>query len=292
MSAFVYILLPVHNRCEITRSFIGCLKEQTYQNFHLVLLDDGSSDGTADMVREQIASSTILRGNGNWWWAGSLQKGIDWLYSSRCHKDSLVLLINDDTEFDSGFLERGVQMTTSGQDLILKAYVYDREKGNLVDAGVRLDWLRLTSRVIDGDVEADCFSTRGIFMSIHTLMKIGSFYPSLLPHYLSDYEFTIRAKRKGIRFVTDPSISLITPNPAGNVRQMPDNFKDRVKFMFSNKCHRNPIHWLFFVWMAAPWRWKIWDSLLICFKGVYDLSGLSLHYQLSEDFSFRKLPRR
>ena len=55
---FCYILLPVHNRREITQKFIECLKSQTYQNYKLVLIDDGSSDGTAAMVQSQISDLT------------------------------------------------------------------------------------------------------------------------------------------------------------------------------------------------------------------------------------------
>ena len=51
MKGSLYILLPVHNRCDITREFIDCLKAQTFQDYHLVLIDDGSTDGTEQMVR-------------------------------------------------------------------------------------------------------------------------------------------------------------------------------------------------------------------------------------------------
>jgi len=75
----IYILLPVHNRLEITQRFITCLKAQTYQKYHLILIDDGSSDGTAEMVQENISSLTVVRGKGSWWWAGALQQGYRWL---------------------------------------------------------------------------------------------------------------------------------------------------------------------------------------------------------------------
>ena len=77
MKKCIYILLPVHNRREITRDFIDCLVAQTWQNYHLVLIDDGSTDGTDQMVREQVENLTVIRGKGEWWWAGCLQQGFD-----------------------------------------------------------------------------------------------------------------------------------------------------------------------------------------------------------------------
>lgn len=285
MTPRLYIVVPVHNRKEVTRTFITCLLNQSFQEWHLLLIDDGSEDGTSEMAAGLTSRLTIIRGDGNWWWARSLQKGIDWIRSVGCSGDTIVLIINDDTVFDAGFLEQGVEKVMSGPDQIVKPYGYDSVHGHLVDAGIRFDWFSLTGSVIGGEGEADCFSTRGIYLSCATLMKIGSFYPWLLPHYLSDYEFTIRAKRKGVRFAASPSLSLRTPDPAGNFGKMPDRCVDRIRFMISNRCHRNPIHWLLFVWMAVPWRWKLWGTLLVCYRGLSDLTGWSLPFQLGKTTS-------
>jgi glycosyltransferase involved in cell wall biosynthesis len=63
----IFILLPVYNRKDMTEKFIRCLKAQTYQNYHLVLIDDGSTDGTEEMVCSYIQDPTMIRGKGNWW---------------------------------------------------------------------------------------------------------------------------------------------------------------------------------------------------------------------------------
>ena len=55
----IYILLPVHNRREVTRGFVECLAAQTFSDYHLVLIDDGSTDGTAEMVQAQMHHSSV-----------------------------------------------------------------------------------------------------------------------------------------------------------------------------------------------------------------------------------------
>ncbi|HUK05974.1 MAG TPA: glycosyltransferase, partial [Burkholderiales bacterium] len=50
-SGLLYVLAPVHNRRALTERFIGCLKAQTDRDYRLVLIDDGSTDGTAQMAR-------------------------------------------------------------------------------------------------------------------------------------------------------------------------------------------------------------------------------------------------
>src|SRR5207237_231210 len=45
----IHVLLPVHNRKVTTEKFVRCLKAQAGADWHLVLIDDGSADGTAEM---------------------------------------------------------------------------------------------------------------------------------------------------------------------------------------------------------------------------------------------------
>ena len=75
----IYVILPVHNRKKITESFIQNLVEQTYKDFKLILVDDGSQDGTSEMVLSYISSSVVISGKGDWWWGGSLQQAYKWI---------------------------------------------------------------------------------------------------------------------------------------------------------------------------------------------------------------------
>jgi Predicted glycosyltransferases len=76
------------------------------------LIDDGSKDGTEEMVRKLISSITTLKGYGNWWWAGSLQHGYEWLKSQNLPLNDVVLIINDDTNFEADFLEKSDVFTS------------------------------------------------------------------------------------------------------------------------------------------------------------------------------------
>ena len=71
----VYVLLPVHNRRPVTEAFARSLAAQTDRNVRLVLIDDGSTDGTADAVKAILPDTVVITGQGNWWWGGGLQQG-------------------------------------------------------------------------------------------------------------------------------------------------------------------------------------------------------------------------
>ena len=60
----IYVVTAVHDRYRITEKFVENLLKQSYKDIHLLLVDDGSTDGTADMVQRKFPSSTILQGDG------------------------------------------------------------------------------------------------------------------------------------------------------------------------------------------------------------------------------------
>lgn len=261
--------MPVHNRIEHTRAFVGCLRKQSFQDYHLLLIDDGSRDGTADMVISELTRVSVIRGDGNWWWAGSLQKGVEWLVAQEVADSDLVLIINDDSFIDEGFLQTAVDILDDPGVTLLLPQAYCRESGKLIDCGVHVDWRRLKFDPPGSLDEVNCLSTRGLFLSMGTFRRIGGFHPRLLPHYLSDYEFTIRAQRKGCRLVCDPRLKLWMDNNSTGYHTVRDEtFTGFCRKFFSNKCAMNPLYWAAFVVLACPWRWKPKNLQRIVFRGV------------------------
>jgi GT2 family glycosyltransferase len=270
MADKIHILLPVHNRREVTRRFVQCLKHQSYRNYHLILIDDGSTDGTDDMVRAEIEPLTVIRGRGDWWWAGSLQQGYQWIKSHDVPRFDLVLLINDDTEFEADFLQTAVNILAGRKRTLLLAYCYSRDNDRLLDAGVRVDWKRLTFEQAVTPDQINCLSTRGLFLRVSDFFDIGGFYPKLLPHYLSDYEFTIRAHGKGMKLATDPSLRLRLNEETTGIRNLKqkESFSEFMQTLFSKKTAQNPLAWTIFILLVCPWKWKIKNILRVIYLNI------------------------
>jgi len=265
----VYILLPVHNRCEITRCFVDCLTSQTYQNYHLVLIDDGSTDGTREMVSAKISALTVISGRGNWWWAGALQQGYEWLRMQELDSSDLVLIINDDTEFETDFLERAVDLCRGQRESLLLAQSFSRETGQLVGDGVRVDWSRLQFAAATAEEEINCLSTRGLFMSSDDFVDLGGFYPNVLPHYLSDYEFTIRAYRRGMRLWVDKDLKLWVDEQTTGFHQFDEaTFREFFWKYFAKKSDANPFAWTVFIALACPWQWKLTSWMRVWYGAI------------------------
>lgn len=266
----IYILLPVHNRRVVTERFIDCLAAQTYSNYHLVLIDDGSTDNTDEMVKFRIGNLSIIKGKGDWWWAGSLQQGIDWLHQNQTHPDDVVLMINDDVVIDNNFIETGQKELLSSPDTFLQATVCCDSSREVLDVGVVYDDKKLQFKQAQSTDKINCLTTNGLFMRWRDLILVGNFYPRLLPHYLSDYEFTIRAGRKGLQLSIAKDLILWWNKETTGPRHFDQsNFSLFWKTYFSKKSPANPIYWTSFVLLVSqPHRIplqlvRIWRNALV-----------------------------
>jgi len=287
----LYILLPVHNRRKITERIIVCLKQQTYRDFHLLLIDDGSTDGTAEMVRGHIPSVTVLQGSGSWWWGGSLHQGYLWLKNQTLPPDAVALTLNDDAVFDAEYLSHGVSALRNTTRTLVVSTGYGEESQKRMDGGVHADWMRWTFLQESDPGKINCASTRGLFVFVSDFVRIGGFHPVLLPHYSSDYEFTIRAVRKGYRLLVDERLRLTVNERATGISHFRDerSYTEFLRKMFSKKYNLNPFYLSSFIAFACPWRWKllnwarVWGStvwklvkyffLLVLFKSRTPISA-------------------
>jgi GT2 family glycosyltransferase len=99
-------------------------------------------------------------------------------------------------------------------------------------------------------------------MRADAFVNSGGFRPHWLPHYLSDYEFTLRMRRQGMRLMTDPSFRLEGDlQLTGTERYGGRGLRQFWSRTFSNRAKFNPIHWSAFIVLACP-MWVVPIQLL------------------------------
>lgn len=254
----IYVVLPVHNRLSITRKFIEHLKRQTYNNYHLVLVDDGSTDGTAEYVKSRIDNLTVLHGNGNLWWAGALTKAYRYLSRIDADDDDLVWINNDDSIFEPDYFE------TIVNDRALKPKTLVISPGHclhtdFIERGFAIDWSKVQFHKLKEGEKPDCLTTRGLYMLFSTYKALGGLHPWLVPHYLSDLEYTIRAKRRGYSLVISESSRIyVDRTTTGSHKQQSKTVRQYLYDHFiSKKTAFSTFYWGNFVLLAAPWGYKL-----------------------------------
>ncbi len=248
----VYVITAVHDRCDITKKFIDCLNNQTYKNIHLLLVDDGSTDGTAEMVRKTFLNSTVIYGDGNLWWGGALDKAYKWIKQNHSNVDDAVLLSNDDVYYADDYVSKGIELLEKVGCGMVLGKGYSRETGELADTVMNVDYSndwRIGPFSRSEDNNGDCSSTRSLFMKISTFIDVGGFHPVLLPHYGSDYEWTIRAARKGHTIYAFDELKYEFTTQSTGYK---DKKKQSIKQLLSKKSVSNPFYRLTFIMLSTP----------------------------------------
>jgi GT2 family glycosyltransferase len=290
----IYIILPVHNRIDETKKFLSCLKIQTCRDYHLILINDGCIDGTADYVERETENLTVLRGDGNLWWAGSLEIARKHLLSREdVHDEDVVLIANDDITFDDHFFQHVLNATRDNPSALILARCYDQETGVLVDQGVHVDWKTLTFQSAATPDEINVLSTRGLFMRFPVFRKIGRLHPLLLPHYGSDYEFTHRAFRKGIPLtITKQGKVYLNKKTTGETEINYDiGLLSLLNSLFiSKKSVYNRVMWTNFILLACDYRY-IPLNLIRIHAGTFGILVRWLLFSIRKFVSHEKTER-
>ncbi len=263
----IYVVTAVHNRYKITEKFVDCLLKQSYKDIKLILVDDGSIDGTSDMVKSKMPDAVIIKGNGNLWWGGSLHKAYLWLCENTDENDeSYVMFANDDTEFGNTYIENAIGILRENRKILLTGYGIGKQTKKQVDGAIDFDFKRL-SKVLSKTGKGNCASTRSLFFKLSDFKEIGGFKPKRLPHYGSDYEWTLRACLKhGYTVVCDDKLSYFA-----NEDTTGDNFYYTLtrKKLFSKRSASNPVYKLNFIFTALPKKYifaALWYQVIRYFK--------------------------
>lgn len=91
------VVMPSYNRWHEARISLDHLMKSEYRNFEVVLVEDGCTDGTAEKCRAEFPEVKLLHGDGNLWWSGAINMGIE--YALKQGADAVVW-INDDNRVE------------------------------------------------------------------------------------------------------------------------------------------------------------------------------------------------
>ncbi len=153
----VSVIVPTYNRAHLVARAVDSVLGQTYRPCHVILVDDGSTDGTADLISRRYAHEPRVH------YVHQRNRGVSAARNTALEQatgDYLAFLDSDDfwrpwkLQVDVACLTRlgaeGVEMVWSEQDIVNDDGVLIQRSGNRTRFGVyqryRLDQLFSASR--------------------------------------------------------------------------------------------------------------------------------------------------
>lgn len=267
----IFIVIPVFNRKEFTRNCLRSLNNQTYTNYKTIVVDDGSTDGTAEMIINEFPEVHIIRGDGNLWWAGATNAGINYVLDETNAKNTdFILTLNNDLEVPENYLEIMRKTASVYKDSILGSVSIDiLNPKSLSFCGV--SWNEFTGRyyskakdynytykdLIDRQqiIDSDILPGRGTLIPINLFKTIGVYDSINFPQYAADEDFSLRARRNGWRSLIPTSTYVMCHiNETGiDSENVQFNFKYYKHLFFSIKSPLN---------LKIRYRWAIKNTRL------------------------------
>lgn len=190
------IIIPVRNRCAIT---LGCLRTLAADGVldwaTVLVMDDGSTDGTGEAIRRDFPLVELQRGDGTWWWAGAIRRGMAWALQNGAER---IYWLNDDCRPPAGGMAALRDQVTAGGGV---AWIDAQAAGGWTYGAHRktLGRIRRCTPAEEARDEIDTFSGNCVALPRAWIERVGLPDAAAFPHGLADLDYGLRLKQAGAR---------------------------------------------------------------------------------------------
>jgi len=286
---FVVVLILSYNGKHLLDEAVSSYLENSYSNFKVVVIDNGSDDGTFDFLKNNFSLVEVIRLEKNKGYSGGFNHGIK--YAKTVLNADYILISNNDVRIDnqaiSALVETAEDKTESGF-VTGKVFFYEKEKGhNIIQTLGRKKHpiFMLGAHIGAGEKDLgqyDKITERhfcdDVFILVNTklITDVGMFDENFVfQHEESDWQS--RAKKKGYKIYYTPDAKLwhkvgMTTGGTDSPLRHYNSKKNAILFVKRNGNFYQNFLYLFFMMIIYLPFW----SIRFIIDGRIDLTIASL----------------
>ena len=198
----VCAIMAVHDRRDMTVAAVKAVVREGRAgqvSVSVVVVDDGSSDGTADAVRSlRLPNVDLIAGTGAMFWAGGMAAAEE---VARGRKPDYILWLNDDVLLEPGFLAVLVARSDAGGGAVAVGATRDPSSGAITYSGLRRSGRNpLAFAVVEPqqarDIDVETFNGNVVLVPRSVSESVGGIDGSFA-HALADIDFGLRVRKSG-----------------------------------------------------------------------------------------------
>ncbi|WP_411826372.1 glycosyltransferase family 2 protein [Luteolibacter sp. AS25] len=207
-----HLIIPVYNRRSVTCRCLRMISPLLKNGWKIVVVDDGSTDGTRDAIENDFPDVKTLSGTGSLYWTGAMELGMRWAYDNGAN---CMVWLNDDVTLEPVVIEN-IAAKAMKQNCVISGL------GCILDnKGDITSYHRLTYRGL-GKLDQQIISEppldliavdacRGNLVAFprDIVSRIGFPDGSKVPHMMGDSDYTLRATKAGFNCFIDPDSPFI-----------------------------------------------------------------------------------
>jgi len=209
----VAVILVNWNSFEYTNNCINSLKEIIFTDYDIILIDNGSQDGSDQKLKESHPSIILIRSDKNVGFTGGNNLGLRYSIQQQY---TYSILLNNDTLVEKDFLSVLVnymdQHTETGAIQPKIFFNHDRDivwnGGSYYNKFLGLtyskSYLRKQGKSINNIKEVDWITGCAFFVRNSVLKQTGLFASNLFIYY-EDSDLSLRIKKNGYQLIYHPA---------------------------------------------------------------------------------------
>jgi len=190
------IVIPVFNSREAILDLLSHLVNLSdVSERNIVVIDDASTDGTADCIIKQYSSVTLLRGNGSLFWCGGIHAGMEYALSQSV---STVIWLNHDCFPKDGSIAYLIDSLRAQEAGCISGFCRVLGLPEVsVSPGFK-DFKKVMPEPGHEFINVDGVNGNFVAISRQAIDKIGLPDPQRFPHY-GDTPYTLNISRAGMK---------------------------------------------------------------------------------------------
>lgn len=264
----ISIIIPNWNGEGFLADCLSSLKKVNYNNFNVVVVDNGSQDNSVGLIEKNYPSIDVIKNKKNLGFATACNQGIKKAFS---HGADAILLLNNDTIVDQDFLSKMAEALDGEKVGIVgsKIYYHDEPK-KIWFAGGRYIWWRASGQHkfwmkdekdnLEGVKDSDFITGCSLLIRKEVFEDIGYLYE---PYFLTveDLDFSILAKKAGwkIKVALDSKIwHKVSFSRDGEFSFSNGYYGTRNRLYFAFRRTNNYLAGIFLLFIVVPLRIIQW----------------------------------
>jgi GT2 family glycosyltransferase len=254
----VYIIIVNWNGKDITLDCLNSLSRVSYRNTRIVVVDNASSDGSAEEIGKRFPNVTLLEMKENLRFARGTNVGLRYGLE---HGADLFLLLNNDTTVDPEFLSAMVARITSSSStgMVAPKIYYHGDPNRIWFSGGSISmWTGTMKHHGIREVDQGQYDTAGeieyatgccILTRRDVIEKVGMLDESF-SMYTEDADWSMRVRMGGYAILFEPKAKVwhkLSVSAGGHLSwyKMKNKFISNLRFFGRYAAW---YHWLVFPW--------------------------------------------
>ena len=263
MDTKLSIIIPNFNGKLFLKTCLDSTRKQNYSFYEIIIIDNASSDGSVEYIRENYSEIILIQNKENLGFAAAVNQGI------KSSSSDYVFLLNNDVELESDCISNLLKCIEKDENIfaVSSKMVQYNDRNKMDDAGDEYTILGWTCKVGDGKspdlytTERDIFSAcAGAALYRKNILDKLEYFDENFFAYMEDVDISYRARIWGYKCVYCPE-AVVYHLGSGTSGSRYNEFKIRL-------AARNNVY--------VPYKNMPWPQLAL--NGIFLLAGYFMKY--------------